>query len=201
MTTRNKISEQIQRLYVRQFDRANLAPILDRREVRLLVDQVANTLLSIELKTAARIGDMQIPSCMIATYPAQTVANNSGVYSAMLPAFPIKLPMDVGVWGVYVEPSGLACIPVTSAQWDLIAGLTDESALEGQVGYVVEGRKVRFLTNPSAATVTIKILIVDIGSLTDDDPYPVPSEMESLIITEVLKLLNSVQKAPEKING
>lgn len=201
MTTRNKIAEQVQRLYGRQFDRSNISPSLDRREARLLVDQVSNEILGTQLKDAQRIGDANIPSCMIATYSAQAITNTSGVYTAVLPAFPIRLPNDIGVWEVSPEPSLLPCIPVTSAQWTLIQGLTDESALEGQIGYIVEGRKIRFLANPSASTCTIKLLIVDVSQLLDDDPYPIPADMERVVIERCLAVLNSVPKAPEKVNG
>jgi len=82
MTTYNKISEQIQRLYARQFrDKDDISPRLHEQEVRLLVNQVANELISAEPRAAQRIGDTELPASIIATYTAQPV-NSSLIITA-----------------------------------------------------------------------------------------------------------------------
>jgi hypothetical protein len=198
MTTRNKISEQIERLYMRPFDREDLKSRIERREIELLVDQAANTLLSIEPQQQARVGVVDIPSCMIATYHDQKVNETNGVYWSNLPAFPVRLPMDMGVWSISPE-IGQSFIPVRSDLMDLLAA-EDEGALEGQVGFVVEGRRVTFTENPGA-TVKMKLLIVDPSRLDKYDPYPVSAEMEKLIIDMVLETLSARGLAPEKPKG
>lgn len=85
MTTYNKISEQIQRIYSRSIDRENLLPLLDKREIRLLVVQVSNQLLSTEVKNAQRIGDLQIPSCSIVSYPNIAVIITTPVFTLSSP--------------------------------------------------------------------------------------------------------------------
>jgi hypothetical protein len=199
MTTRNKISEQIERLYMRSFDREDLKPKIERREIELLVDQVANTLLAIEPQQEAKVGTVDIPTCMIATYDAQPVQNSNGVYSAVLPAFPIRLPMDMGVWAIGPDTGG-AFIPIRTEFWDLVGNL-DEGLLEDQVGFYVEGRKVKFTKNPVVATVKMKLLVVDPSQLEKHDPYPVTPEMEVQIISKVLELIGSRGLAEEKPKG
>lgn len=260
MTTYNKIAEQIQRLYAKTAaDKENLNPKLHAAEVRLLVEQVANELLALEPKSAKRVGDTSIPSCMIATYPAQTVyssltvsatyANTAAMISAQggqtsglyyfatdatddtsvvqggsgykylgttngdltdyektyiywyvdLPAHPIQLPFDIGVWAINPEPTGAAYIPITSAHQDLLVDL-DEALLEDSVGFMREGRKAIFTKKPSA-TVKIKLLIIDVSQLEANDPFPIPPEMEATLIQRVLQLLLSVPVSPDQPKG
>lgn len=129
------------------------------------------------------------------------------VYTAKLPVFPIRLPFDIGVWGVYIEPYQVQCIPLSTAINDLIAGL-DEGLMENQIGFTVEGRLIKFvgtyslLQNAFTGTpkVTIKLLVVDPQLLNDDDPLPIPPEYEDSVIKGVLALMNAVPLT-EKANG
>jgi hypothetical protein len=200
MTTRNKITEQAMRLYMRAFDREDIKPKVERREVALLVDQVANEMLSVEQQQATRLGVVDIPTCMIATYTAQAVAVSGGVYSTNLPAYPIQLPMDIGVWSVYGEPSGPAFIPIKTDFWDLL-GAEDEGLLEDQIGFYVEGRKIIYTQNPVATTVKVKLLIVDPSLLGEFDPYPIPADMEFRVAMRVVEILSARGLAPEKPKG
>jgi hypothetical protein len=183
---------------MRSYDRENLKPNVDSREIALLVDQVSNELLSLEIQQAARLGVVDIPTCMVATYTNQTVSLTEP-FSVSLPAFPIRLPMDMGVWSVVAEPGNRAYIPIKTDFWDLL-GEEDEGLLEDQVGFYVEGRKISFTRQPTA-TVKIKLLIVDPSLLSDFDPYPVPPEMEIKIIEKVVAILHSRSLAPEEAKG
>lgn len=185
---------------MRSFDREDLKPRIDRREVALLVDQVANELLGLEMQTAARVGVVDIPTCMIATYTAQPITLVGSVYKSTLPAYPIHLPMDMGVWSVSSESSGIAFIPIKTDFWDLLAS-EDEGLLEDQVGFFVEGRTITYTKNPLTSTAKIKLLIINPALLGEHDPYPVPPDMEMKIIEKVLVLLHSRGLAPEKPKG
>lgn len=200
MTTRNKITEQAMRLYMRSFDREDIKPKIERREVALIIDQVANEMLAAEQMQQAQAGMIDIPTCMIATYTAQAVTSSGGVFSTNLPAFPIQLPMDMGVWAVYPEPSGAALIPIKTDFWDLLRA-EDEGLLENQAGFYVEGRKIIYTKDPAVSTVKIKLLIVDPSLLGEYDPYPIPADMEFGLIARVVEILNSRGLAPEKPKG
>ena len=188
------------RLYMRSFDREDIKPKVERREVNLLVDQIANEMLSIEQQQPAKLGMVDIPTCMIATYTAQAVTLSGTVYSTNLPAYPIQLPMDMGVWSVYGEPTGPAFIPIKTDFWDLL-GAEDEGLLEDQVGFYVEGKKIIYSKNPVAITVKVKLLIVDPSLLGEFDPYPIPADMEFRLIERVVEMLSSRGLAPEKPKG
>lgn len=196
MTTLNKLTEQVRRQYARLAgSRDDVSPLIQEREAKLVVVQVTNELLCVEPKQSAKMADISIPSCMIATYSDLTV---EGAYFVKLPAYPIHLPQDMGVWSV-VSSTGVAYIPITTAAWDLL-GAFDEGLLEGQTGFYVEGRKVKFTAQPTA-TVTVKLLIIDPSTLGDNDPYPVPAEYESIIIERSLNLLLGQGIPAEKPKG
>jgi len=130
------------------------------------------------------------------------------VYTAKLPVFPLRLPFEMGVWGIYVEPYQIQCIPIPTAINDLINNL-DEGLFENQVGYTVEGRLIKFVGSYSllqnafngTPTVTIKLLVVDPQLLVDDDPLPIPPEYEDTVIKKVVELLSAVKLNTEKANG
>lgn len=191
MTTRSKISEQAEREFMRSFDREDMKPKIERRQTMLLVDQVANTLLAMKMQPEAKIGIIDVPSCMIATYLDVTVTNQE----CYLPAFPIHLPMDMGVWSIKGS-DGTAYIPVTTGFWDLL-GTVDEGLLENQIGFYVRGNKVKF-TKATTATVDIELLIVDPGLLGPHDPYPIPADLEGLVVERVVALLRGGPFPPDK---
>lgn len=191
MTTRSKIAEQAEREFMRSFDREDIKPKLERRLTMLLVDQVANALLGMKMQPEARIGIVDVPTCMIATYEDIATTGNQ----CELPAFPIQLPMDMGVWSIK-SSGGVAYIPISTGFWDLMGGL-DEGLLEGQVGFYVRGKKVHFTSAP-AATVDIELLIVDPALLGPHDPYPIPADLEGMVVERVVALLKGSPFAPEK---
>lgn len=191
MTTRSRIAEQAEREFMRSFDGEDLKPKIERRLTMLLVDQVANALLAMKMVPNAKIGIVDVPSCMIALYIAVPTASSK----ANLPAFPIQLPMDMGVWSVK-SSAGVAYIPIKTEFWDLMGGL-EEGLLEGQVGFYVRGGQIYFTIAPTA-TIDIELLIVDPALLGPHDPYPIPADLEIQVIESVVKLLKSSPFEPEK---
>jgi hypothetical protein len=262
MTTLNKLTEQLRRNYARFVGEGeNIKPTLEDREAKLYVVQATHETLAMEPKKKARLAEIEIPSCMIATYDNQTVSQKlatttytistvttnsitvdssisttevpssgfvkigNSIYSydsfagsvfsgvspdptgetgtlsvivrflLKLPAYPIHLPQDMGVWSV-VSSAGLAYIPITTAAWDLLGSL-DEALLEDSVGFYVEGRKVMFTDQPSP-TVKVKLLIIDPALLGENDPYPVPPEYEATVLQRALELIVGAGVQPEK---
>jgi hypothetical protein len=198
-TSLNRLTEQVRRLYARSVgSREDLKPLVEEREVKLLVLQATHELLSLETRESVKLGDINIPTCMIATYPAVAVTGSTGAQSSVLPAYPIKLPQDMGVWSVS-SSAGVAYIPITTAAWDLLGGL-DEGLLEDSIGFYVEGRTIKYTQDPTS-TVTIKLLVVDPANIGDNEPYPIPPEMEGSVIERVLQQLMGSTSQPEKIKG
>lgn len=195
MTTRNKIAEQVERLYMRSFQHEQIKKNIDRREVALLIDQATNALLSLQVRQAERLGSVDIPSCMIATYPNVAVTGNAFT----LPAYPITLKMDIGVWAVRNSGTGIAYIPMKTEFWDLLRA-EDEGLLEGQIGFFMRGRTGRF-TDDVAGPVDIELLITDPSLLGEFDPYPIPADMEIRVVEAVVGMLSARGLGLEKAKG
>jgi len=195
MTTRNSLTEQIQRLYGKSVDLPiSHKQIIRKEELDLLVNQIANEFLSLTVKESLKVGDLEIPSCMIATYPNNTVTTENGRYVTTLPVYPIQVKRNIGVWSVVPQtgtyPSltdGSPFIPITQEDWDLLRA-TDEGLLENQTGFYVEGRKI-FFTAAVTTKVKLKLLISDLSLVGDNDPYPISSDMESQLIARALEYL------------
>lgn len=185
-TTLNRISEQVQRLYARGIDTNNPKPLLRKGEVKQMVVQAVNEVLGAQTKQPMRLGRyVEIPHCMIATYPGIAVTGGK----ATLPAYPISLPHNMGVWEVN-NGAGTTYIPMCSHHWTLIGGLSDVSGVENQVSYYVEGDKVIFTDAAKApTTVTIKLLVADVNTIGDDDLLPLSAEYETAVIERVVTTL------------
>lgn len=190
MTTLNKISEQIREIYLRSFDPKDRNRKIDLREIKELVVQEANSVLSLApVKTKAfRLEDF--PALMLATYTARPLVTAGTKYSIALPVKPINLPNDMGVWEIVPEdgPSLRSYIPLVTGMYNIIADL-DEADLEDQIGYRVEGSSAIFTKKPEATTFTLKMFVLDPSAFAATDILPITADMEADIVIGVLKKL------------
>jgi hypothetical protein len=208
MATRLSLAEQIQRDYRRAIGaETNLKQVIDRRELFPLINQVANEVLATQLQAARKMGDLSIPSSIIATYSNIPVKTEHGRFYALLPAYPIILPRNVGIFSVIPQTGsgassadGSPFIPLTQEEWDLLRA-TDEGLLEDQVGYYVEGRKAFFTKDPTVTLVKFKLLISDPSLIGDNDVYPITPELEATLIDRVLEILKSNTSGQEQVNA
>lgn len=209
MITLGKITEQIYRLYNSGDPSADQQ--VTRQEINVLVGQTINKLLKAEhLTINAQSNDMFPPHTMISTY---TISNSGTGQStnletyetskarALLPAYPITLPRNMGVWSV--SPSGDAdqqYIPLQSGQLSLINSQDVLKELDHQVGYYVDGRHLIFTKDITASpfnvtTLKVRLLMIDASILGPFDYVPLPADMEDIVIKEVLQTLAVI---PEK---
>lgn len=163
MTTIGIIAEQIQRLHKRATGSDDATKfVIDRREIKPLIVQVANTLLQAKAKGPIDLGDISTPPSTIISYNNIPVTIADGRSTAALPVYPLPLIRDIGVWSVIPRISsidGVPYIPITASDWDLLRGL-DEGLLEGQVGYYVEGLAIYLTSAIPAAWVTLTPYII-----------------------------------------
>lgn len=193
MASVRSLSEQIQRLVLRELTRENLRPNLEWKEVKPYVIQAINEALAImPAKKESLFGDA--PAASIATYTV-TTTGVSGQKKLILPAHPVRLPHDQGLWEITPNTHmATPYIPMPPSFWSLIGELP-EAGLEGQVGYTREGLEVYFKGDP-AETVKVKLIIVDPEALSDHEPLPISADMESVIIREAFKLFKASGGAP-----
>jgi hypothetical protein len=212
-TSKKKLAEEIQRIYARYADKENIDRSLDSREVKLMIEQAMNKVLKAQTFERFRDGYVDIPRCNLIKYSGITIsadASNNRSY-AELPALPISLPMDMGVWQINATGSPhVAYIPISAQDWAVMGvGYTNgtqsdglnASYLEQQTGYYVEGKRIYFTKDISSqSTVDIQLLVSDLSQLTDNDVLPLSPEYEADVIQAVLQMIGLGQiSQPEKV--
>ncbi|RLD00730.1 MAG: hypothetical protein DRI46_06620 [Chloroflexi bacterium] len=194
MTTLDQISEQIQRIYVSSVDSENVSPMIDRREIYPLVIQLVNTELGAAHLKSRRLGEISIPACIMATYSNLPVVTADAIKYVELPVHPIRLSRDMGIWDVTPVNSswGAGYISVPSGMIKLLGGL-EESFLEGTVGYVYEGGKIRFVEFGAtvADNVDVQLLVADYSEMLPTTILPLYADLEVLIIAKAVELLKT----------
>ncbi len=199
MTTKSILAEQIQRLYARFLDKDNPSDVIDIREVKLLVNQSINKVLKLQVAESFKAGLVDVPKCNLIQYSNCGVTQDSSNNRAyiQLPAIPLTLPMDMGIWSITPNSGAMTpYIPIPSQDVLVFQG-TNLSYLEGKIGYYVQGKRVYFTkditltANGSVSGVTVNLLVSDFSQLTDNEMLPISPEVESTVIDDVLQTISN----------
>ena len=139
---------------------------------------------------------------MLTPYDDLVPVKHKNVSKVTLPATPISLPRNMGVFHVSRNTDiNDGFIPLQTGQLALIKGEKLISDILGQVGYEVVGGDIIFnkdLTTETGVTITVRLAIMDISKYGDYDPLPLPADMEATIVQECFKLF-AVQGQGSKI--
>lgn len=201
-TTKNKIAEQIERIYSRFIDKDNPSDVIDKRELLLLIEQSINSILKLQVSESFKVGLVEVPLCNLVEYTASVTSDSSNSRSYItLPAIPLNLPMNMGIWSIAASGSAVTpYIPIPSQDvlvFGTIASGTNLSYLEGQVGYYQQGKRVFFtkdittVANGSITSVVVNLLVTDFSQLTGTDLLPISPEVETLVIQNVLETISN----------
>lgn len=199
MTTKYILAEQIQRLYARFLDKNNPSDVIDIREVKLLVNQSLNKVLKLQVAESFKAGMIDVPKCNLMQYSNAAVVQDSANSRAYvtLPAIPLNLPMDMGIWSVTPNSGAMTPYIPIPAQDMLVFQGTNLGYLEGKIGYYVQGKRIYFtkditlVANGSVSGVTVNLLVSDFSQLTDNEMLPISPEVESTIIDDVLQTISN----------
>lgn len=195
-TTKYILSEQIQRIYSRFIDKNNVSDAIDLREIKLLVNQSINKVLKLQVAESFKAGLVDVPKCNLMEYTCAVTSDsaNNRAYIT-LPAIPITLPMDMGIWSIAAPTAAMTPYIPIPAQDVLVFQGTNVSALEQQIGYYVQGKLIYFTkditlsANGSISTVKVNLLVSDFSALNDNDLLPISPEVETTIMEDVLNTL------------
>ncbi len=197
MTTKNILAEQIQRLYARFIDKDNVSDVIDIREIKLLLVQSINKILKLQVAESFKAGQVDVPKCNLLEYTCAVTSESGNNRSYItLPAIPLTLPMDMGIWSIAASNAALTPYIPIPAQDIIVFQGTNVSALEQQIGYYVQGKKVYFTkditlsANGSITSVIVNLLVSDFNQIGDNDLLPISPEVESLIIEDVLNAIS-----------
>ena len=195
-TTRTKIREEIQLLYGQFLQKNGFNDNIDVRLIDILVSQSINKFLKTQTLQTLKAGSVEIPTCNIITY--DLVVSN-GV--ATLPVYPISLPMDMGVWRVYLTSNpNVLFIPINKGYSTVYQGLNVEF-LEGQTGYIINGNKLTFKNTVPTSNVSVDLLVSDFTTIGEGELLPVSPEIESTVISDVLEIISQGRFSQSELNS
>lgn len=198
MTTKKKIAEQIQRLIAGN-------PVISARihinDVMLAVEQVANQVLKADyFSVSTPEGDTIPNNCMVYTYDNVPVTTYKTTLSkATLPSIPINLPRNMGV--LHVSKTNAIdepFIPIPTSMYGIIKPQDLLGELSGLIGYEVVGKDIVFTQNlpgQGVNSVYIRLVGVDMASLSIYDILPLSSDMEAMVVQSAYNLLVQVPPA------
>jgi len=198
MTTKNILSEQIQRIYSRFIDKENLSDVIDTREINLIMNQSINKVLKLQVADSFKAGLVDVPKCNLLEYTCAVTAEAGNNRSYItLPAIPLTLPMDMGIWSIAAATGAMTPYIPIPAQDVLVFQGANLSYLEGKIGYYLQGKKVYFTKNITLAangtvtSVVVNLLVMDFSQIGDNDVLPISPEVESAIIDDVLQTISN----------
>jgi hypothetical protein len=198
MTTKSLLSEQIQRIYARFIDKENLSDVIDTREINLLMNQSINKVLKLQVADSFKAGLVDVPKCNLLEYTCAVTADAGNNRSYItLPAIPLTLPMDMGIWSIAAATGAMTPYIPIPAQDVLVFQGANLSYLEGKIGYYLQGKRVYFTknitltANGTVTSVVVNLLVMDFSQIGDNDVLPISPEVESAIIDDVLQTISN----------
>jgi hypothetical protein len=195
MTTRLKISEQIQLAYARYLDKNNFLTLIDKREIDLLLEQVINKYFRLTIQQNLVVGTTEIPKVAMLNY---TIAASGNAIT--LPVIPMALPNDMGVYSVASAAAPLVFFIPIPNQFLQVYGSSRSELTEGQTGYYRIGNTVTFVGTVTG-NVNVTVIASDFSLFATSDMLPILPEMEADIIKEVLSVLVDTRAAQQELNS
>lgn len=195
MITNRLLSDQILfRLYGGVPDVAN--PV-QQEDVWQYIEQWINARFKLQhFNTTLPSGETIPDGCALATYSnIPVVSNNNGTSYANLPVMPITLPRNLGIYDVS-DGKGTHYIPIQKGQGALLSSDYLLNTLFDQIWYEPTGRTVKFpidLTLYGVNEVEMVLMTFDMSQYDQNDPLPLPKDMEADLIKEALLFFSPQQ--------
>lgn len=173
-------------------------------EMKISICQVANQLLKVEhFSVNEKMAEKIDNGAVIGWYEDISVTSFNGKSTATLPIKPIKLPRNMGVFGIYpkYESNGnyeldKEFIPLQMGQSALLKSQPMINDLLGQVGYENYGISIVFTKDIKTMfpniVLAMRLAVLDFSQYSDYDVLPLLPEQEWQIKQEVIKLYSGV---------
>jgi hypothetical protein len=182
-------------------------------EMKISVGQVINSLLKVEhFSINEKMGEKIPNGSVLGLYEDIQVVSYNGKSKATLPIKPLKLPRNMGIFGIYPKYTtdgyyefDKEFIPLQMGQGALIKSQAMINDILGQVGYENFGLDVIFTKDIKAlfpdVVVAMRLVIMDINQYGDYDILPVIPEQEWEIKKEIFKLYGAEGIADQLVNS
>lgn len=207
MATLYSISEQVRSML--QGGDPPQAPKFEMEEVKRLVIQVVNGLIKTQHLTEEMAGGETIPDgSVLAEYDSVAVEKYKNVSRATLPAMPVKLSLNMGIWHVSRTDDIInGFIPFEPGQLQMIGEEPLISDILGQIGYEPMGKYIIF--NKDITTndpdnkideVYMKLVVKDLSLYGDYEMLPIPASMEGEVIMQTFQILSGQFPSNKKVD-
>jgi hypothetical protein len=199
MTSKKKISEQV--LYRINGGMQSVTAPVQQEDVWEALSQLINTLFKTQnFADTLQMGDTIPNGLLMATYEDITLVPITGGMKcyALLPITPVALPRNMGIYQISVyKDFRTLFIPLQAGQQFLLDGVVLINDLLGQVGYEVYGKKIvftrDFTTYDANLKVHMRLVIFDLSQYGDTDILPIPADMETSIVDQLVQQFAPVQ--------
>ena len=197
-TTKKQLAEQVIRI-LNSGDVTNDNSI-DPRELLLAIEQERDRLVRLRLFESLSQGEGDIPGDVVSTFDSITIKKDvvKNLLYSSLPGRIMSLPRDMGILHVsYTKDQYNAFIRMPNGSLSLYNGLVS-SMIGGRGGYWLEGDRIYYnnsVDDCCGNTVIIK-MIMNSGDVDPNDIFPIPPDMESEVIRNVIQLYAPMKSAP-----
>ena len=205
MSTKRILGEQIlYRYYGGYID--TKGPI-QLEDVYKAIEQKVNSLFKLRhFDTTLPSGETIPDNLCIAVYENNAVTSlNNGKSKCTLPATPISLPKNVGIYQVYnPDYPDFAFIPIQKGQRSLLRTDSLLNDMLGQITYEPSNTELLFskdLLLQDCPNVTIELCIMQISQYSETDRLPIPADFEQTIIDEIVEALMPVLPETGLVNN
>jgi len=180
-------------------------------EIKISIGQVANSILRTEhFQINEAVGEKIPNGSVLGWYENVAVTSWNNKSKATLPIKPMKLPRNMGIWGVYPKFTTKGWyeldkefIPLQMGQSALIKSQPILNDLSGQIGYEqLGGNEILFTKDIKVLwpeiLIAFRLVVLDMSLYGDYDILPVTPEMEWEIKKQVVEMY-SKEPIPDKI--
>ncbi len=186
-----------------------IAAKFEMEEVKRMVIQLVNGMIKVQHLTEEMAGGMAIPDgSVLAEYDNIAVESWKGVARATLPAMPVKLPLNIGIFHVGPTDDPLnGYIPFEPGQLQMLGEEPLISDILGQFGYYPMGKYIIFnkdITDndaENAVTEVYMLLVVkDLSLYGDYEMLPISASMEAEVIQSVFQFMSGQMPSSKKVD-
>jgi len=196
------LAEQIQTRLAGGFRDAN-QPVQTEDIVKAF-EQIINSMFKSEYYNVTLPSGETIPDNLNTFfYENVAVVSYGDKAKSLLPAMPISLPRNMGVYRV-TDSNDKDYIPVQSGQGALLSADKLLNELLGNVTYEVRNNTIVFskdITLLGVTSVNMYLVVMDISLYSDTDPLPIPASMEEEIIERAFAKFATVTPETGVVNN
>ena len=197
-TTKKQLAEQILRIL--NSGDVSTDNSIDPRELLLAIEQERDRLVRLRLFESMKMGNPTIPGDVVSAFDSIKIKKDTvkGLLYSDLPGRVMSLPEDKGIAHVsYTKDQYNAFVRMPNGSLSLYNGLLS-SMIGGRGGYWLEGDRLYYndgVDDCCGNTVIVK-MVMNSGDLEPDAPFPIPSDLESEVIRNVIGLYASMKQIP-----